>query len=215
MSNRTQRYRRLFCKWQVSVSLTLVLVFSWTNHSLASDRTKVENDADIRQGLLSGQYVILLRHALAPGLGDPAHFQLSDCSTQRNLSKEGRGQASKIGAYLSSLGFSRANVFSSQWCRCLETASLLGLGEVTPLPIINSFFQHNERKSLQTQQLKDWLIKMKPQKNADSVFPIILVSHQVNITALTGVFPSSGELVVISIDENGKVSVKVRLETLN
>ena len=77
-----------------------------------------------------GKAVLLLRHALAPGNGDPVNFQVKDCSTQRNLAQEGRAQARQIGQRLRALGISEARVWSSQWCRCLETAKLLNLGRL-------------------------------------------------------------------------------------
>lgn len=138
-----------------------------------------------------GEVVALLRHALAPGTGDPDGFRLGDCSTQRNLSPAGQDQARAIGARLRALGLERAEVFSSQWCRCLETARLLGLGEVEELPALNSFFADPGQRSVQTRQLDTWLAAQTSAK------PKVLVTHQVNITALTGIVPASGELVII------------------
>ena len=130
-----------------------------------------------------GNHFVLLRHATAPGTGDPAHFKLGKCSTQRNLSKDGISQAVKIGEHFRANGIDKARVFSSQWCRCLETAKLLGLGTVEELPVLNSFFQKYEREELQTQMLKEWLAEQ------DLSEPLVLVTHQVNITALTKVYP--------------------------
>jgi hypothetical protein len=84
--------------------------------------------------------VVALRHALAPGTGDPPGFVLDDCSTQRNLDGRGRDQARAMGERLREAGLGDAAVFSSRWCRCLETARLLALGPVTPLPALDSFF---------------------------------------------------------------------------
>ena len=138
-----------------------------------------------------GEAVALLRHALAPGTGDPVGFRLGDCSTQRNLSPDGQDQARAIGARLRSLDLGSARVFSSQWCRCLETARLLGLGEVEELPALNSFFADPGQRSVQTRELDAWLAAQ------TSARPRILVTHQVNITALTGIVPASGELVIV------------------
>lgn len=87
----------------------------------------------------------IMRHALAPGTGDPRNFDLTDCSTQRNLSEAGREQAKAVGELLRKSGIEKAGVYSSQWCRCLDTATLLGLGPVTELPALNSFFQQPEK----------------------------------------------------------------------
>ena len=85
--------------------------------------------------------VLMLRHANAPGIGDPPNFKLEDCSTQRNLDAAGRAQAQALGRRLAQAGVREARVYSSQWCRCLETARLLNLGPVTPQPALNSFFR--------------------------------------------------------------------------
>jgi broad specificity phosphatase PhoE len=159
------------------------------------------------RALGSKGHVALLRHAIAPGTGDPSEFAIGDCSTQRNLSEEGRKQAARIGARFRENGIETAQIFSSQWCRCLETARLLGLGPVTELPILNSFFQRPERRNRQTQALEAWLASQ------DLDGPLVLVTHQVNITALTGVYPASGELVVIRPLENGKILAVGTIET--
>lgn len=157
--------------------------------------------------LASEGHAALLRHAIAPGTGDPLEFEIGDCSTQRNLSEEGRQQARQIGALFRKNGIEAARIFSSQWCRCLETARLLGLGPVTELPILNSFFQRPERRNRQTQKLEEWLAS----QGLDG--PLVLVTHQVNITALTGVYPASGELVVIRQSENEEISAVGSIRT--
>jgi broad specificity phosphatase PhoE len=145
--------------------------------------------------------VALLRHAIAPGTGDPLAFALGDCTTQRNLSDEGRDQAARIGARFSKNGIRTAAVFTSQWCRCRETAKLLRLGPVTELPVLNSFFRRRELREPQTRMLQEWLAGQDPER------PLVLVTHQVNITALTGVYPRSGELVIIRRTNSGEISV--------
>ena len=98
-------------------------------------------DSDIlTDQLKDGGYILMIRHALAPGTGDPVNFKIGDCSTQRNLDDRGRAQARSIGERLRSSGIAKARVYSSQWCRCLETAELINLGSATPLPALNSFF---------------------------------------------------------------------------
>ncbi len=138
-----------------------------------------------------GEAVVLLRHALAPGAGDPSGFVLDDCATQRNLSERGREQARRIGAFLRRYS-GEAAVFSSQWCRALETGRLLGLGTVTELPVLNSFFSEPARREAQTEELRDFM-RLEARGR-----PVVLVTHQLNITALTGVFPASGELLVVA-----------------
>ena len=151
--------------------------------------------------------VYLLRHALAPGTGDPDNFDVNDCDTQRNLSEEGRSQAVRIGKKLLDNLKISPKIFSSQWCRCKETAKILNLGYVTELPILNSFFENFHLKDKQTTELKDWLFQH------NNKTPIILVTHQVNITALTEVYPSSGEIVVIRVTDLGSIQIVGRIST--
>ncbi|MDJ0948845.1 MAG: histidine phosphatase family protein [Alphaproteobacteria bacterium] len=167
----------------------------------------IADDTALWTALRSGGHVALMRHALAPGTGDPSGFDLADCGTQRNLSDTGRAQAARIGARFRANGIAAARVLSSQWCRCRETATLLDLGPVEDLPTINSFFQSPERRDPQTRALKQWLAEQ------DLGGPVVLVTHQVNITALTGVFPDSGEIVIVHRSEIGELSVKGSIET--
>jgi phosphohistidine phosphatase SixA len=156
----------------------------------------------------SGGHAVLIRHALAPGTGDPPGFDVDDCATQRNLDDRGRDQARAIGDLFRANGIDAARVFSSQWCRCLETARLMNLGAVQDLRILNSFYQRFDRGPMQTAALEEFLA-------AEPLLePTVLVTHQVNITALTDVFPSSGELVVVKRRDDGGIVVVGTLETM-
>jgi len=166
-----------------------------------------ERDAALWKALHSGGHIALLRHAIAPGTGDPPEFMLGDCRTQRNLSAQGRDQAARIGELFRAHGMQTARVFSSQWCRCLETARLLGLGPVEERPFLNSFFNDYALREPQTGKLREWL----DQQSLGE--PIVLVTHQVNITALTGVYPGSGELVIVRRSETGELAVVGTIET--
>ena len=104
------------------------------------------DEAGLWAALRDGGHVALIRHGLAPGTGDPPGFRVDDCRTQRNLSPAGRAQARAIGERFRANGIDTAAVFSSQWCRCLETARLLGLGEVQALPGLNSFFGRPQQR---------------------------------------------------------------------
>lgn len=157
--------------------------------------------------LRSGTHFAIMRHALAPGFGDPDNFSLGDCATQRNLSDEGREQARRIGARFRDNGIDRAALYASQWCRCSETAELLGLGEVQDLPALNSFFQRFEREEAQMRELRQWLAA------TGHGGPLVLVTHQVVITSLTGVFPQSGEVVVVRRTDNGDFQVAGTIRT--
>ena len=162
---------------------------------------------DLWSGVESGSLIVVMRHAKAPGIGDPDNFALGDCRTQRNLSAAGLAQAAEIGDRFRERGITRARVFSSQWCRCRDTAEALTLGPVAELPALNSFFRDFSREESQTRALRQW-ITTQPQDR-----PLVLVTHQVNITALTGVFPKSGELIMVRVDASGAVTVAGRIPT--
>jgi phosphohistidine phosphatase SixA len=151
--------------------------------------------------LVKGRAVALIRHATAPGLGDPPGFRIGVCTTQRNLSQEGRDQAGRIGEFFRRKGIKEASVYSSQWCRCLETARLLNLGSVEELPALNSFFEDRSTDEAQTKQIRKFIMSLSAGK------PVIMVTHQVNITALTDIVPSSGEIIIFQLTRDGQGKV--------
>ena len=161
---------------------------------------------DLAGRLNSGGHVLMVRHAYAPGSGDPPHFQVNDCTTQRNLNDQGRAQSRRIGQWLRSRGVDAARVFSSQWCRCLETARLMDLGPVVHLPALNSFFDRPLDREPNLKALREFL----SQAPTDGEL-IILVTHFVTISAITGEGVSSGEGVVLQLGANGSVEVHGRL----
>ena len=134
--------------------------------------------------------VIFLRHALAPGVGDPQNFIKEDCSTQRNLNDKGRLQARFIGNYLRSTNLKFSQILTSEWCRCIDTAKELNLGQWTTFSGLNSFFQEYEKKDQ---------VMNKLQKKLDSLGYsdlALFVTHQVVISEQTGIVPRSGEMVL-------------------
>lgn len=165
------------------------------------------NEAALWKAAKTPGHVVLIRHALAPGTGDPSHFRVDDCSTQRNLSQGGRDQARHIGKRFRQHGISSANVQASQWCRCLDTARLLDLGPVRANPLLNSFFANRADATSQNTRLRAWIAA----QSTDA--PLILVTHQVNITELTGVYPGSGEIVVAKRRSDGAVDVIGTIKT--
>ncbi|MEL6375498.1 MAG: histidine phosphatase family protein [Pseudomonadota bacterium] len=154
-------------------------------------------------------HAVLMRHALAPGTGDPASFDIHECKTQRNLDDRGRAQAKAIGSRLRAGGVSFSRVLTSAWCRTKDTAKLMGMGQVEIFRPLNSFFQLPKNKAGQMIALRSFLAQAAVEKAAA---PVLLVTHQVVITALTGVFPRSGELVVIKLAPNGRHTVVGRVQ---
>ncbi|SDS13711.1 Broad specificity phosphatase PhoE [Halopseudomonas xinjiangensis] len=155
----------------------------------ASAQAASEPLAAVREG----KAFVLLRHAHAPGVGDPADFKLGDCSTQRNLNEQGRRQSKAWGEKLRQVGLADIRLYSSRWCRALDTATAMELGAVTELPVLDSFFQDRDRAAQVTGALKGFL----SETHGDQ--PVLLITHQVNITALTGLVPASGEALLIAL----------------
>jgi phosphohistidine phosphatase SixA len=184
----------MFSTISLMIRSKIVLIFFIL---LALGFAQEATEAELWEALRSGGHVALLRHATAPGTGDPAEFQLDACSTQRNLSEEGREQARQIGERFREQGIGEMVVYSSQWCRCLDTARLLELGEVTELPDLNSFFGDRSTEATQTANVNALI------RNYTGDLSLMLVTHQVNITTLTGIVPQSGEMIVLRPNEEG------------
>ena len=138
--------------------------------------------------------VLFVRHALAPGYGDPAYFKFDDCETQRNLNSEGQLQAASLGKLLKKNRVSFLKVYSSQWCRCIDTARLMNVGHVIPFSGLNSFYQGIVPKKETLFKLRYFLNTLKDVKK-----PILLVTHYVTIEAITGVSVASGGVVAYDV----------------
>ncbi len=155
----------------------------------------------IGQRLAGGGYVLLMRHAEAPGIGDPPGFRREDCSTQRNLSVAGREQARSVGHWLRSQGVRQARVLSSPWCRCLDTARLLDYGAVEVEESLGSFFGRADQGQDRTLALQSLVARLRPPPGG----PVpLLVTHQVNISAYAGGGVSSAEVVLVRADRAGR-----------
>jgi phosphohistidine phosphatase SixA len=150
-----------------------------------------DSDATAAWAALRSGSIVLFRHANAPGVGDPPGFQLDDCSTQRNLDDAGRAQARALGDNFRSRGITVGEVRTSQWCRTRETAQLAFPGRPLDEPLFNSFFAQSEREPAQTAGARKLLLSWK------GPGVLVVVTHQVNITAITGITPASGEGVVL------------------
>lgn len=157
--------------------------------------------------LREGGCAVLMRHGRTePGLGDPPGFNLGQCRTQRNLSAEGREQSRRVGQAFRREGVSVAAVRSSAWCRCVDTAQL-AFGQVDVWPALNSFFQGQGDRAEQTRAVQAGLASLRAPANW------VLVTHQVNITALTGEVPAMGELFVVRPGGDAALRVLARLTT--
>jgi len=155
----------------------------------------------LREALMDGQHVLMIRHADAPGFSDPPGFKIGDCTTQRNLGELGRKQAQALGVWLKQQGIDAADVLSSAWCRCVDTATLLAKGPVTVVPELGSFFQNMSDAGPQTEALRAFLAK---RLNAPTpIKPMILVTHQVNISAYTGASVGQGDVMLVKVAANG------------
>jgi phosphohistidine phosphatase SixA len=144
----------------------------------------------------AGGHILMIRHASAPGFGDPDNFKIGDCNTQRNLDNRGREQAVEIGNWLRSHDIETAKVYSSQWCRCMETAKLLDIGDVKALPALNSFFQMPQNREPNLLALKQFIASQKTDGEL-----IILVTHHVTIEAISGQNVASGDGVLLKLKD--------------
>lgn len=136
--------------------------------------------------------VILMRHALAPGMGDPAEFDIADCSTQRNLSAEGIRQAETIGQALVARGLVPTRILTSSWCRCKDTAKALGLGAWQVHDGLASFYEGHVDRDKTLADLRAELGRI----GDDEL--VLMVTHQVVIQAITGIFVESGGYVLVN-----------------
>jgi broad specificity phosphatase PhoE len=170
--------------------------------AFAADKS---TDDNVWSALQTGQHVVLIRHAITdPGIGDPPGFVIGNCSTQRNLSAQGRSDAKRIGEAFRSRNIPISDVLSSRWCRCLDTANL-AFGRATPAPMLDSMFNDNEKPA--EEKVREVLSAVRRRPSHGN---LVLVTHNQNIQALTGVSVASGEMVVVT-PENGKLRVIGRL----
>ena len=158
--------------------------------------------SELADKLRGGDHVLLMRHAEAPGVGDPPNLRLGDCSTQRNLDAAGRQQARAVGAWLKQQGVTEANLFTSPWCRCHDTARLLDLGPAVSEASLASFFNNPQLAGASTTALRAFMAE---QLRAKTGKALILVTHHVNILDLVGENVASGEMVVARVDRQGRV----------
>jgi phosphohistidine phosphatase SixA len=179
----------------------LALIFLVCASALHAGAALAESDwAALQEGT-----VVLFRHANAPGIGDPDHFKLSDCSTQRNLDDAGRIQARRIGEQFRKNGIAVRKVLGSQWCRARDTAQLAFPDFQYDGEAFDSFFNDAARSEAQTatalQLLNEW----------QGPGVLVVVTHQVNIMALTGLYTRSGEGLIVK-PVSGRLQIVGRVE---
>jgi phosphohistidine phosphatase SixA len=177
--NATPITRRRLC------ALAMLLLPAATPAMAADDATAW---AALREGA-----IVLFRHANAPGVGDPPQFKLGECSTQRNLDETGRAQSRRIGERLKREAVPVRAVWASQWCRTRETAELAALGPVREMPAFNSFFGERGDEPALTATARALLLGWREGGT------LVVVTHQVNISALTGEGTASGEGIVLRV----------------
>lgn len=172
---------------------------------LVLSNTAPASAENVWTALKSGGAVGLMRHAVAPGTTDPANFKLNKCSTQRNLSAAGRAQAKRIGSWFRKNGIASANVLTSAFCRCQDTARLLGLGGAKTKAWLNALAKEKVPARKQMAGLAAFV------RSAKSGKPAILVTHKWNIARLVGITPASGETIVVRAASGGTISVVGRI----
>ena len=175
--------------------LIFILSFIFTNNSFPSQ--------EITNALQEGNRLIFIRHAYAPGTGDPNNFILQDCSSQRNLNEEGMNQSIKIGLFFENNNIQIDKVLSSEWCRCKDTAQI-AFKKFETFDALNSFYDNrfSSNKSKQIRALKEFIRNWNSDKN------LVLVTHFVVIREMLNLGVSSGEIVITDKDLNIIETVK-------
>ena len=148
--------------------------------------------------------IIFLRHSIAPGFGDPGYFNLNNCSTQRNLNEEGILQSKNIGEFFKSNNIKFSEVLSSEWCRCKDTVNEMNIGKWKTFTGLNSFFQGYSNKD---KVLKELNKKLSSTKNDEL---ILMVTHQVVISNITGIAPPSGGIVIYNSQTRQSTQINIQ-----
>ena len=175
--------------------IILIILFLFNNKSYAE-----ENIVEI---LKKNDNIIFIRHSLAPGSGDPEIINLNDCKTQRNLNSEGIKQSKKIGNFFKKNDIKVEHIFSSEWCRCKDTA-FYAFNSYKTFDALNSFYSEKfyKNKNKQVKRLKKFI------NGWDNNSNLILVTHYVVISEILGIAAGSGEIII----SNKKYQIKDRIE---
>ena len=187
-------------RWQLWL---VFLIFAWPARlTVAQDRA-----IPLEEALNTTGTVIMIRHALAPGFGDPTNFRVDDCSTQRNLDDRGRQQSQAIGQEFRQLNYSARTVYSSPWCRCLDTARLMQIGPVKAFPGLGSFFEGHVDRAQSLNALSEKLSSIADEQ----MQRVVMGTHQVVSSAITGLGTSSGEAILY--DPSHQRAIRIRLSS--
>ena len=175
--------------------IILIILFIFNHKSYA--------DENIVEILKKNDNIIFIRHSLAPGSGDPENINLNDCKTQRNLNSEGIKQSKKIGNFFKKNNIKVEHVFSSEWCRCKDTA-YHAFENFKTFDALNSFYSEKfyKNKNNQIKKLKKFI------SDWDSASNLVLVTHYVVILEILGIGTGSGEIII----SNKKYEIKDRIE---
>ena len=175
--------------------IILIILFLFNHKSYA--------DENIVEILKKNNNIIFIRHSLAPGSGDPENINLKDCKTQRNLNSEGIKQSKKIGNFFKKNNIKVEHVFSSEWCRCKDTA-FHAFNNYKTFDALNSFYSEKfyKNKNKQIKNLKKFI------NNWDNNSNLVLVTHYVVILEILGIGAGSGEIII----SNKKYEIKDRIE---
>ena len=165
------------------LTILFIGLLNFTSNIFADDK--------ILNLLQEGNKIIFIRHAIAPGNGDPENFNIKDCSTQRNLSENGIKQSKKIGLFFKNNKIKIDKVLSSQWCRCKDTAKY-AFKNFETFDALNSFYDEKfaENETKQIKDLKNYIKNWKSDKN------LVLITHFVVISSILNTGSSSGEIII-------------------
>jgi phosphohistidine phosphatase SixA len=168
---------------KILISFFALIFFIFSNPANSNEK--------LINSLKEGGKLIFIRHAYAPGNGDPENFSLKDCTSQRNLSQKGIDQSKEIGLFFTKNKIPIDKVLSSEWCRCKETAKY-AFNNFETFDALNSFYdiRFEKNKTKQINDLKKYILSWNSKKN------LILVTHFVVISEVLSTGSSSGEIIV-------------------
>ena len=184
----------------MKIFITIFITFIFLTCSVKADL-----DQNLIKEFHQGGKLIFIRHAYAPGSGDPKNFNLNDCSTQRNLNDSGREQSKNIGNFFSRHNIKINKVYSSEWCRCKETA-FIAFERFETKKFLNSFYspQFAKNRKKQVKKFQEFI------NNWDKKDNLIFVTHYVFISEILNYAPSSGEIIIT--DKNFNIVDTLEIE---